>query len=310
MKVNNLIVIVLLLIFMILIINYYNKKFSKESYENKKENTEENTEEKEYDEGNNYFIDFLKRNIGDFTSLYNKKSNHQNIEIIKFEENDKGYNKCMLLDHEPQLCDNDEHEYHELIVHYPASFLDKLENVLIIGGGDCMTLREVMRYNSIKNVYMLELDENVVNVSKKYFGVSDYSNDNRVKIIYGDATFYIDILKDNYFDLIIIDTTEDGSNNSPIDKYDFFKKCKSKLKKNGIFVKNGDTSNNIISTSKLYKNTKIYEIKKFNFLGRYPFIIASDKYNFSNHKNKNKETKRIVNDNELYYFELNKNYLI
>tara|TARA_Y100000992_G_scaffold264994_1_gene202082 strand:+ start:180 stop:1112 length:933 start_codon:yes stop_codon:yes gene_type:complete len=310
MKVNNLIVIVLLLIIIILIINYYKKKISYEGYENKNENKNENENKEKKTHMDNYILNFLRKKIGNFNTLQNKKSPHQNIEIIQFEKNDKGFNKCMVLDGEPQLCDNDEHEYHELIVHYPASFFNKIENVLIIGGGDCMTLREVMRYNTIKNVYMLELDQDVVNISKKYFNSSDYENDERVKIIYGDASFYIDILKDNYFDLVIIDTTEDGSNNSPIDKYDFFKKCKNKLKKNGIFVKNGDTSNNIISASKLYKNTALFEIKEINFLGRYPFIIASDNYKFVNQNNKNKETERIVNDNEVYYFQLDKNYLI
>ena len=71
---------------------------------------------------------------------------------------------------------------------------------------------------------MLELDEKVVLTSKKYFWSSDYENDGRVKIIYGDADAYIQKLEDNFFDLVIIDTTEDSDNNSPIDSSQFFKK--------------------------------------------------------------------------------------
>ena len=69
--------------------------------------------------------------------------------------NDKTFGKCLYLDGEKQLCENEEHLYHETIVHVAGAYIKKIENVLIIGGGDCMTLREVMKYNTIKNVTMI-----------------------------------------------------------------------------------------------------------------------------------------------------------
>ena len=305
MRYINILVIISLIILVYFTVNYLNK--SLENYENKDDKDHK-------DDKNNYnskLLRFLNKKIGSFKTLYKTNSEFQQIEIIQFDKNKHNYDKCLLLDGEPQLCNNDEHEYHELIVHYPASFKKSIENVLIIGGGDCMTLREVMKYKTIKNVYMLELDENVVLTSKKYLGVSDYENDGRVKIIYGDADDYIQNLEDNFFDLVIIDTTEDNNNNSPIDSLQFFKKCKNKLRPDGIFVKNGDVGENIINAAKLFKYTKLYEIKELNFLGRYPFIIASDKHNINVELPAvNKETKKIVKNNDVKYFDSDLNYLI
>ena len=302
MRYINILVILLLIILVYFTVNYLNK--SLENYENKDDKDDK-------DNYNSKLLKFLNEKIGSFKSLYKTDSEFQKIEIIQFDKNKHNYDKCLLLNGEPQLCNNDEREYHELIVHYPASFKKRIENVLIIGGGDCMTLREVMKYQTIKNVYMLELDEKVVLTSKKYFGVIDYENDGRVKIIYGDADAYIQNLEDNFFDLVIIDTTEDSSNNSPIDSLQFFKKCKSKLKSDGIFIKNGDNGRNIINASKLFKYTKLYEIKEINFLGRYPFIIASDKHKINEDiPSINKETKRIVKDNDVKYFDSDSRYLI
>ena len=305
MRYINILVILLLIILVYFTVNYLNK--SLENYENKDDKNDKDNK----NTYNSKLIKFLNEKIGSFKSLYKTDSEFQKIEIIQFDKNKHNYDKCLLLNGEPQLCNNDEHEYHELIVHYPASFKKNIENVLIIGGGDCMTLREVMKYKTIKNVYMLELDEKVVLTSKKYFGVSDYENDGRVKIIYGDADAYIQKLEDNFFDLVIIDTTEDSDNNSPIDSLQFFKKCKNKLKYDGIFIKNGDNGKNIINAAKLFKYTKLYEIKEQNFLGRYPFIIASDKDNINEDKPViNKETKRIVKNNNVKYFHSDSRYLI
>ena len=76
-----------------------------------------------------------------------------------FEKNDYGLDRCLYLNEEVQLCNNEEYKYHEIIVHYPSSYIKDIENVVIIGGGDCMTLREVLKYNKLKSVKMLEIDK-------------------------------------------------------------------------------------------------------------------------------------------------------
>ena len=127
-----------------------------------------------------------------------------------------------------------------MMVHFPMKYLDNdPEYVLIVGGGDLMTLREVMKYKSLKKVIMLELNKNIVNICKKYFNVNDFATNNKVEIIYGDADKTINDLNMK-FDIIINDTTEDNDTNLKIDKKEFFYKCYNLLNKNGLLVKNGN----------------------------------------------------------------------
>ena len=156
-----------------------------------------------------------------------------------------------------------------------------------------MCLREVMKYPSIKHVDMLELDKSVISVSKKFFNIDAYENDPRVNIIIGDATKQILKIKTNEYDLIIIDTTEDGTVNLPIDEFDFYKTCKTKLKKQGIMMKNGDRTLNILSISKLFKNIEVIDLADIAIIGDYKFVFGSDTIDFRNTKIRNKELPKL-----------------
>jgi spermidine synthase len=254
----------------------------------------------------------LNKLVGEYDTVHNSESKYQKIDVLDFKKNKYGMDRCLFLNSEPQLCNNDEKYYHELIVHLPAAYIIKLNTVLIIGGGDCMTLREVMKYKSIETVYMLELDQKVIDVSKKYFNVSDYADDDRVNIIVGDAIKNIKDMPKKFFDLIIIDTTEDSDNNSPIDDIAFFKKCKERLKPDGILVKNGDDYSNNISLSKLFKHNNTFKTERFTYLGEYFFTAVSDNYDFDAVKIRNKETKNLYNTKQIskYNYRKHDTYLI
>ena len=211
--------------------------------------------------------------------IYSGKSKYQDIEVVDLAKNRFHMKRCLILDDEAQLCREDEHIYHEALVHVPASYVEKLENVLIVGGGDCMTLREVMKYPTLKNVTMLELDKKVVDVCKKYFNINTFENDKRAKIVYGDALKTIQQIPNKSCDLIIVDLTEDNTNNSPVDSVNFYKMCQTKMKKNAIFVKNGNVTEDIIKQS--FPETALYSIYYPLFTGRYNFIIGTYDPNFS-----------------------------
>ena len=167
-----------------------------------------------------------------------------------------------------------------------------------------MTLREVMKYN-VKKVVMLELDQEVINTSKKYFNQSDYKNDSRVNIIIGDATDNIKKLPNNVFDLVIIDTTEDSSNNSPIDDIKFIKDCHSRTVKDGVFIKNGENQKNILSVSQVFKHMDMFIINKVTFLGDYKFIMGSNTIDFRNASTKNSETRELCKNKKVKYYDIN-----
>lgn len=246
----------------------------------------------------------LNKVIGPYDTLYEKKSNYQDIGVIKFKKNKLGYDTCLMLNNEPQLCNNDEKDYHELIVHFPAAYLKSLKKVLIIGGGDCMTLREVMKYN-VEKVVMLELDQEVINTSKKFFNQNDYKNDPRVKIIIGDASKNIKKLPDDVFDMVIIDTTEDSATNSPIDTTSFIEQCKNKLLNTGLLIKNGENQSNILAVARIFKNMDMYVINRMTFLGDYKFIIASQTLDVRNSPIVNNETRKLCENKKVSFYDIN-----
>ncbi len=140
---------------------------------------------------------------------------------------------------------------------------------------------------------MLELDKSVISVSKKFFNTDTYENDPRVNIIIGDATKQILKLKNNEYDLVIIDTTEDGAINLPIDEFDFYKTCKTKLKKQGIMIKNGDRTLNILSIVKLFKNIQVIDLADMAIIGDYKFIMGSDTIDFKKNNYKKQGITKI-----------------
>ena len=221
--------------------------------------------------------------------LNNYESMKPNIEVLYkdrsgIEISDLGkHGRCLIIENEVQLCEKKEHIYHEMIVHFPVMYLNRpLKNVVIVGGGDLMTLREVMKYYTIEKVFMLELEPKIVNLCEKYFNQSKYEHDPRVKIIYGDANETIDSILEKYggkMDLVIVDTTEDNRNNTSVDSFDFFNKCFDLLNKTGIVVKNGLFFKEMFETTFDDKYTIPYNVNIPYFQEKYYFTIASNEQN-------------------------------
>lgn len=213
------------------------------------------------------------------------------------------YGKCLIMNNEIQLCDKDEHKYHECLVHLPMQYLRKnVENVVIIGGGDLMTLREVMKYKTLKRVLMLELSPEIVELCKEHFEQDDFKNNKKVEIIYGDANETIDDVLEDYkykIDIAILDTTEDNDENLTIDTPAFFFKCFSLLHKNGILVKNGLYFKNLFES---YDDLNLitYNVEIPYFQERYTFTIAA--------KPNNDIRKISLEDNRWNYHKIKTKY--
>jgi spermidine synthase len=303
----------LLLFFIFILANYYLVRFTSSSKEGFSTTFP-----------NDFDLEKLVDSVG-FYDLYNKPSVYQNIQVIQIRPNDYGYDKCLLLNDEIQLCSNDERMYHDFLVHFPISYLKTVKRVLIIGGGDLMTLREVMKYD-VKRVDMLELDKQVMKVSLKYFkenDVSMYLDDDRVNIKIGNAVNTIQSLPNHFYDIILIDSTEDSTNNRPIESLSFFQTCKDKLKKNGILVKNGyvvesmpntlvKKKESILSRLKtLFAKVGIYkvDIPSYDDTKDYKFIMCSDRYHIGDDPTQNAETQKISNSLEEYNVDEHMKYI-
>ena len=164
--------------------------------------------------------------------IYASQSNYQHIEVFET----KYFGKLLRLDGVIQMTEFDEANYHEMIVHVPLSSHNKPEDVLVIGGGDGGAVREILKHRNVKKVHLIEIDKEVINVSKKFFpGVSCSLNDKRVSIINIDGADHAKFCN-HFYDIIIIDSTDPFSVGESLFKESFYSNLKSLLKYNGIIV--------------------------------------------------------------------------
>lgn len=226
------------------------------------------------------------------------KSNFQKIEIF----DTYFFGKILVLDGIIQLTEKDEFIYHEVMAHFPLFTHSKPESVLIVGGGDGGVLREVLRH-PVKEVFLVEIDEKVIEVSKKYFPfvANGAFNNKKVKIFLDDGSKFIKKYK-NYFDVVIIDSTDPLGISCVLFSKKFYKNVFNTLTKNGVMItQSGTFYEQLPQIKKIFRNlkkifpfVKVYKacIPSYG-VGEYSFIVASktnlDEMNFRFIKNKFKK---------------------
>ena len=163
-----------------------------------------------------------------------KKTAYQEIIILKTFE----YGNALMLDGCWMTSDRDEKYYHECLVHPALSNLSKINTVLIIGGGDGGTLRECLKYKDIKAIDLVEIDEEVINLSKHFLKKvgGDSWLDKRLKINICDGCKWVKNIKNNYYDAILIDCSDPSDFANGLFSTNFYKECKRILKEKGILA--------------------------------------------------------------------------
>lgn len=174
----------------------------------------------------------LKRKVEEVQSPY------QHIEM--WETDTFGY--LMTIDGCTMLTTRDNFLYHEMMAH-PALFSHaNPENVVIIGGGDCGTLREVLKHPGVKKATQIDIDEMVTRMSEKYFPELCESNaDPRAELLFIDGVKWIQECDDNSIDVIIVDSTDPVGPAEGLFKVDFFRHCQRALKGGGIIVQQSES---------------------------------------------------------------------
>lgn len=164
--------------------------------------------------------------------LYSGMSDFQRIDIFESEE----YGRFLTLDGFMMMTERDEFIYHEMIVHVPMSVHPNVKKVLVIGGGDGGVVRELLKYDTIKSIHLVEIDEQVVSVCKEFLPITAVSlNDERVSVIFQDGLKYVRKWE-NEFDLIIVDSTDPFGPGEGLFTKEFYGNCFKALKEDGIMV--------------------------------------------------------------------------
>ena len=165
--------------------------------------------------------------------LFSEESKYQKIEIL---DSDSKLGKILTLDDLMTATEGDEYFYHEMITHIPMMNHPCPKTVLVIGGGDGGTVREILKHKTVEKVVLCEIDDMVIEVSKKYLPtISCKLDDPKVEIKIEDAIKYIKDKK-NMFDIILIDTTDPMGPGVGLFTEEFYTNVKDSLKEGGIMV--------------------------------------------------------------------------
>lgn len=165
-------------------------------------------------------------------SLFKGQSEFQDVEILETE----GLGRMLLLDGLVMTTEKDEFFYHEMISHIPMNSHKNPEQVLVIGGGDGGTIREVLKHPTVKRVVLCEIDGMVIDVCKKYLPTIGCELDNpKVEMQVRDGIEYIKTQK-NQFDIILIDSTDPMGPGTGLFTEEFYTNVKEALKEGGIMA--------------------------------------------------------------------------
>ncbi|MGI6394340.1 MAG: polyamine aminopropyltransferase [bacterium] len=164
--------------------------------------------------------------------LHEEQSQYQKIEVFETEF----FGNLLTLDGLVMLSQKDEFVYHEMMTHPPLCTLKNPEKVLVVGGGDGGSIREVLKHPSVKEAVLCEIDERVVRVAQKYFPETSSSLENpKVKLHFEDGFKFLEKFE-NYFDLIITDSSDPVGPGIELFKEAYYRLVKKALKADGIMV--------------------------------------------------------------------------
>ena len=164
--------------------------------------------------------------------LYTAQSEFQRIDVFESRE----FGRFLTLDGYMMLTEKDEFIYHEMITHIPMAVHPNPENILVIGAGDGGVVRELTRYQSPKCIELVEIDELVIEVCRKYLPKTACRlDDPRVHIHIADGLKFIRSCENKY-DLIIVDSTDPFGPGEGLFTKEFYGSCYNALREDGIMV--------------------------------------------------------------------------
>ena len=161
------------------------------------------------DDPSKWFYDPINPNFVQMHAIedivYSGKTRFQSVEII----HTSSFGRCLVLDEKIQSSEMDEFIYHEALTHPPMITHPHPETVLIVGGGEGATLREVLAHTSVKRAVMVDIDEEAVDICRRFLPFLSQGSfeDDRAELLYLDAREYL-AEREEKFDVIIIDLTE------------------------------------------------------------------------------------------------------
>jgi spermidine synthase len=162
----------------------------------------------------------------------------QHIEVYRTTD----WGNLMVIDGCTMLTTRDNFLYHEMMTH-PALYTHAAPaNVVIIGGGDCGTLREVLRHPEVESVVQIDIDEQVTRLAEKYFPeLCESNSDPRAKLLFDDGIKYMADAAPDSLDVVIVDSTDPVGPAEGLFNAKFYANCFRALRAGGILVQQSES---------------------------------------------------------------------
>ncbi|MDD2362614.1 MAG: polyamine aminopropyltransferase [Oscillospiraceae bacterium] len=227
----------------------------------------------------------VKLSIKVSRQIYSGQSDFQRIDVLESPE----FGRFLTIDGYMMLTEKDEFIYHEMMVHPAMAVHPEPKRVLVIGAGDGGVVRELVRYSSIEHIDLVEIDQHVIEVCKKYLPTTSSELDNRrVTIHIQDGLRFIRKCKDEY-DIIIVDSTDPFGPGEGLFTKEFYGNCFKALKDDGIMVNQHESpfySGDAIAMQRAHKRivesfpiSRVYQAHIPTYpSGHWLFGFASKKY--------------------------------
>jgi spermidine synthase len=181
------------------------------------------------------------------------RSEFQRIEVLE----NRIFGKLLVLYGSLMVADRDNNAYNEMITHVPLFSHPAPKQTLIIGGGDCGALTEVLKHPEVERCTMCELDRKVVEVSERHFPhLTTGLKDPRANVIYRDGKEFIEKGTESY-DVIMLDLSDPVGPARDLFQKPFHQKVYDRLSDNGIMVAQAESPYFDQSTIRaMYTNVK------------------------------------------------------
>ena len=182
-----------------------------------------------------FFADNIENGLYRDSIILSKQTNYQKIIMTRHKDDIR-----LFIDGNLQFCSKDEYRYHEALVHIPMMYANKHDEILILGGGDGLAVRELLKYKDIKNITLVDIDEQMTELCKKnelISALNNHSLDNdKLSIINEDAYIFVQNTNKKY-DVVIIDLPDPNSETlNKLYTNVFYNYIESIMNKDGVMV--------------------------------------------------------------------------
>lgn len=215
--------------------------------------------------------------------LFTGETKYQRVEVVETYD----YGKCLIIDGKIQSSTSDEWVYHEALVHPAMISHPHPARVLVVGGGEGATLREVLKHSTVEEACMVDLDREVIEIVRKHMAELPQGafENSKVKLYFEDGRKFVERQPNGSFDVVIVDVTDplQGSPSIPLYTKEFYEATREKLTGEGLIVTQASPLYyNLDCHARIYRTLAVvfpiarsYRADVPSYVSSWGFVVAS-----------------------------------